>query len=379
MAEEREVSHSQEEMPPVDGARADEIAPPSGAAEGPQLCSESPETASPATIEEALAQCGISLFPEQIRLLDQYFHLRNEWNSRMNLTRHTDYRKFVGRDVVDAMSFARVLSADEVVLDVGTGCGVPGVILAVLRPDLQIVLCESVAKRARAVADICERMNLPLPVLVGRAENFLERGGWEFHSLVIRAVSTLLELMRWFKPYWHCFDRMLLLKGPHWVQERGQARHYGVMHGFALRIVDRYTMPFSNAESVLLQVCPEERLIPPRGCQLRKLRYENLPTGLITPDRPGPLSGRSAHAKETAKGPGRASGKSPKPTSPTPSRKSRLSGKTPDKTSGDKAPRSGKTQKRSKRRQGEKGDLGPKGKSGDPPARDGAAGPDQAP
>lgn len=379
MAEEHQIPHPEDEAPPADEAHAGDSGPPSPAAEGAPVGTHTEEPALPGTLEEALAECQISLFPEQIRLLDQYFHLRNEWNSRMNLTRHTDYRKFVARDVVDTMSFARVLSADEVVLDVGTGSGVPGVILAVLRPDLQIVLCESVAKRARAVADICERMNLPLPVLVGRAENFLERGGWEFHSLIIRAVSTLLELMRWFKPYWHCFDRMLLLKGPHWVQERGQARHYGVMHGFALRVVDRYTIPFSKVESVLLQVCPEERLIPPRGCQLRKLRYENLPTGLITPDRPGPLSGKSTPPAHTGKAKGKSPGKSSKKTPSSSSRKSRSSEKTQSKGGGARTTESGKARKHAKKRPAEKVQPHSEQRPADTPGDDLPPRPEQAP
>ena len=298
MVEDNTIPHLEKDdskaaQPSVTGGEPREVQPTESAAE--------PGTSAPQTLEEALAEYGISLFPEQIRQLDRYFHLRNEWNAQMNLTRHTDYRKFVGRDIIDTLSFARVLQPDEVVLDVGTGSGVPGIILAILRPDLQIALCESVGKRARAVADMCEKLELPLPVLLGKAENFLAAGGWEFHSLVIRAVATLLELMRWFKPYWPCFDRMLLLKGPTWVEERGQARHYGVMHGYALRIVDRYTIPDTGAESVLLQVCPEDRLVPPRGCQLRKLRYEIFPTGPITPDRPGPLARFQSPQKQSGK------------------------------------------------------------------------------
>ncbi|WP_347243850.1 16S rRNA (guanine(527)-N(7))-methyltransferase RsmG [Thermogutta sp.] len=280
-------------QPPVTGDQPNVVQPAQSAAE--------PPATTPQTLEETLAEYGISLFPEQIRQLDRYFHLRNEWNAQMNLTRHTDYRKFVGRDIIDTLSFARVLQPDEVVLDVGTGSGVPGIVLAILRPDLQIALCESVGKRARAVADMCEKLELPLPILVGKAENFLAAGGWEFHSLIVRAVATLLELMRWFKPYWSCFDRMLLLKGPTWVEERGQARHYGVMHGYALRVVDRYTVPDTGAESVLLQVCPEDRLVPPRGCRLRKLRYEVFPTGLITPDQPGPLARFHSSQKQSGK------------------------------------------------------------------------------
>jgi len=248
-----------------------------------------PEVSHPVTLEEALSKYQITLVPEQIRLLDQYCRLRWEWNQRMNLTRHDTYDQFVARDVVDSLSFARCLQPDEVVLDVGTGSGVPGVVLSILRPDLQVFLSETVNKRARAVVDIVSQLGLKIPVLVGRAEKYLEAGGWEFHTLVIRAVAPLLDLLRWFRDHWESFDRMLILKGPRWVEERGQARHHGMMQGLALRVVDRYTIPGTQAESVLLQVCPEDRLIPPHGCRLRMLSYEEIPSGMVEVPRPGPL------------------------------------------------------------------------------------------
>lgn len=248
--------------------------------------SESPPSA---TLDEALSKYQIALVPEQVRLLDQYCKLRWEWNQRMNMTRHNTYDQFVARDVIDCLSFARCLQPDEVILDVGTGSGVPGVVLSILRPDLRVFLSETVAKRGRAVADIVSRLGLNIPILIGRAEKYLEAGGWQFHSLVIRAVAPLLDLLRWFTPRWEAFDRMLILKGPRWVEERGQARHHGLMHGLALRVVDRYTIPGTGAESVLLQVCLEDRLIPPHGCQLRKLGYEVTPTGVVEIPRPGPL------------------------------------------------------------------------------------------
>lgn len=258
--------------------------------EEPQVPRVVPESSQSTTLQDALSKYQINLVPEQIHLLDQYCRLRWEWNQRMNLTRHDTYDQFVARDVVDSLSFARCLQPDEVILDVGTGSGVPGVVLSILRPDLQVFLSETVSKRARAVADIVSQLGLKIPVLIGRAEKYLEAGGWEFHSLVIRAVAPLLDLLRWFRPHWESYDRMLILKGPRWVEERGQARHHGLMHGLALRVVDRYTIPGTMAESVLLQICPEDRLIPPHGCRLRKVSYEKTPEGVVELPQPGPLT-----------------------------------------------------------------------------------------
>ena len=78
----------------------------------------------------------------------------------MNLTRHTTLEKFVGRDVVDSYQLGKLLEQGERVLDVGTGGGVPGVVLAILRPDLSVSLCESTQKKARAVEAIVARAGL---------------------------------------------------------------------------------------------------------------------------------------------------------------------------------------------------------------------------
>ena len=217
----------------------------------------------------ALAACRIELPDEQVSQVRRYCELLWEWNAKLNLTRHTDYEKFVSRDVVDSRAFAEHLGPDEKILDVGTGGGVPGALLAILRPDLRVWLSESVGKKARAVADIVQRLELSVPVLHGRAEDFLAKS--EFNSLVVRAVGTLKTLLTWLRPHWDRFDRLLVLKGPAWVEERGEARHYGLLHDLALRKLTSYPMPGTQSESVLLQICPPGRLEEGKTCRLRRV------------------------------------------------------------------------------------------------------------
>ena len=152
----------------------------------------------------------------------------------------------------DSLAIAGFLASKEKVLDVGTGGGVPGVVLAIVRDDLHVSLSESVGKKARAVADIVEQLALPVPVLHARAEDIL--AGQRFDTLVVRAVARLKKLLEWFRPHWGAFDRLLVLKGPSWVEERGEARHYGLMHDLALRKLATYPLPGAQSESVLLQI-----------------------------------------------------------------------------------------------------------------------------
>jgi 16S rRNA (guanine527-N7)-methyltransferase len=212
------------------------------------------------TLAAALIRHKIELPEPQIALLARYCALLWEWNGKINLTRHTDYEKFVGRDVIDSLAFAEFLEQGEKVLDVGSGGGVPGLILAVVRPDLSITLSDSVGKKAKVLDDIIERLGLvarlglKTPVFHGPAQEALKNN--RFDTLTVRAVAPLKKLLEWFKPHWNAFDRLLVLKGPAWVEERGEARHFGLLKNFALRKLKSYPLPGTESEIVLLSIAP---------------------------------------------------------------------------------------------------------------------------
>ena len=213
------------------------------------------------TLDDALNRHNISLPKVQIRKLDEYCRLLWDWNEKINLTRHTNYEKFVGRDVVDSLALAEFLRTGERVLDVGTGGGVPGIILAIVRPDLRVELCDSTGKKTLAVSEMLQELRIPLPVHHAKAEMLLQEKGQRYTTLTIRAVSRLVSLLRNFSPCWSSFDRMLLVKGPRWTAERGEARHYNVTAKIALRCVKTYTSKTSEsaaAESFVLQLCLKE-------------------------------------------------------------------------------------------------------------------------
>ncbi len=206
----------------------------------------------PDTLVAALERHDIDLPTEQIELLDKYCRSLWAWNEKLNLTRHTDYEKFVTRDVVDAMQLEPFLEAGDHVLDVGTGGGVPGMILAIVRPDLKVSLCDSVAKKAKAVAEIVRETGLDLPVHHQPVQEVLH--SHTYNSLVARAVAPMTKILRWLSPHWESFDRLLLIKGPAWVEERQEARHEGLFRHLELRKLAGYPLVGTESESVVLSI-----------------------------------------------------------------------------------------------------------------------------
>ena len=251
---------------------------------------------------------------EAVEALDRYCRALWTWNEKLNLTRHTDYEKFVTRDVVDSLALEPFLDSGAAVLDVGTGGGVPGVVLAIVRPDLDVALCDSVAKKAKAAEAIVAEIGLPIQVFHAPAQEVVAQQ--HFDVLVARAVAPLSKLLRWFAPHWDAFDRLLVIKGPAWVEERAAAREAGLLRKVDLRKLASYPLPGTNSESVVLSLrasaadsrnrarpdcpcaCASRRSIGPRRRKPRSLApliiCRAYPIALVPPGQ-SPYTGGLSH------------------------------------------------------------------------------------
>lgn len=232
------------------------------------LADESPladETVSESAAESLLEEVrrhDLELTPEAVSRLDQYRELLWDWNTKLNLTRHTTLEKFVTRDLVDTLQLSKLLEPGERVLDVGSGGGVPGLPLTILRDDLRVSVCESVAKKSAVLEAMIDDLALPTRLHAMRLEAVLEQTTYD--TLIARAVAPLWKFLFWLKPHRQRFGRLLLIKGPGWVDERGEARHRGLMKGFELRRLGEYLTPRTNAMSTILSIAPQAPKRKPR-------------------------------------------------------------------------------------------------------------------
>jgi 16S rRNA (guanine527-N7)-methyltransferase len=217
------------------------------------------------SLAAALAGHGIPLDLPQVALLNRYRDALWRWNEQLNLTRHTTLAKFVGRDVVDSWELAKLIPPGRRVLDVGSGGGVPGLVIAILRPDLRITLCESTQKKARVLEAMIQELGVSVEAFGCRAEELLALR--TFDVVVARAVAALAKLLTWFAPHWDAFDELLLIKGRSWVDERAEARHLGLLKHLDLRKAVVYAMPpleegGAEGESTILRLARRDAASP---------------------------------------------------------------------------------------------------------------------
>ena len=93
--------------------------------------------------------CAGSLTPEQVDMLERHYRLLQRWNKRLNLTRITGLAEVVRFHYCESLFLGRTLPPGHLVVgDAGSGGGFPGIPVAILRPDIEMVLIESDQRKA---------------------------------------------------------------------------------------------------------------------------------------------------------------------------------------------------------------------------------------
>lgn len=126
------------------------------------------------------------------------------------------------RHILNSVALAPLIPHGAVVVDVGSGAGLPGIPLAVLRPDLRVTLLESMARRTAFLSGAVEELDLGSRVEVVRAR--AEEHDGRYDVVVSRAVAALPRLLGWCAPLTRRGGRVLALKGASVAEELEDAR-----------------------------------------------------------------------------------------------------------------------------------------------------------
>jgi 16S rRNA (guanine(527)-N(7))-methyltransferase RsmG len=152
------------------------------------------------------AQNGLQLTDDMLRQYDTFVGLLLEWNKKINLISRRDEEAIWSAHILHSLSILLKLQIPRgsVVLDLGTGGGLPGLPLKIARPDLQLTLLDSTQKKINVVKEIARSLKLEnVNAVWGRAEDLGRQAlcARNFDIVVARAVASLKDLVHWSAPF----------------------------------------------------------------------------------------------------------------------------------------------------------------------------------
>jgi 16S rRNA (guanine527-N7)-methyltransferase len=206
-----------------------------------------------ASFDEALARglasLGLSEAVDEKALarLRTYAERLLHWNRRVNLTAVTEPAAVAELHVVDSLAVLRTLGAAQTLLDVGSGAGLPGVVIACARADLVVTCCDSAGKKVAFVKAVAAELDLPVRAQRVRAEGRPGQEGLELAEAVVS--RAFADPARWL-----ALGRAYVAEGGVVFAMLGRGaeeetlRGLGELHGLRLEVVDRFRLPVSGAE-----------------------------------------------------------------------------------------------------------------------------------
>ena len=184
-------------------------------------------TASAATaISQAASQMGVELTPTQLDQLQRYLALVQKWNKVYNLTALRDPADMLTHHLFDSLSAIAPLQrqlaqmgiplAQARLLDVGSGAGLPGVVMAICCPGLSVACVDTVGKKAAFVQQVALELRLPnLRGVHARVESLTE----QFDVVSSRAFASLVDFTTWSRAALAPHGVWLAMKGKHPADE----------------------------------------------------------------------------------------------------------------------------------------------------------------
>jgi 16S rRNA (guanine527-N7)-methyltransferase len=175
-------------------------------------------------LKDGFSELGMDIQAEALEKLIVYADLLKSWNEKMNLTAISDDFGIATKHFLDSATALLTGCAHGKVIDVGTGAGFPGMVMKILKPDLDITLLDSLKKRLVFLEEVAKELDIDVNLVHMRAEDAGQQMRGQFDTAVSRAVANMSVLSELCIPFLKEGGHFLALKGPLSETELNDAR-----------------------------------------------------------------------------------------------------------------------------------------------------------
>lgn len=200
-------------------------------------------------IKEYAKEFLIELTEEQIEKFYTYMELLLEWNKKINLTAITEPNEIILKHFIDSLTINKYIKSSEKIVDVGTGAGFPGIPIAIIRNDVNIVLVDSLNKRINFLSEVINKLELKNIIAIhSRAEDFgrMKEYRENFDKATSRAVANLATLSEYLMPLIKIKGECICMKGAEIESELKESKKAVEILGGKVKDIDSFNLPNSD-------------------------------------------------------------------------------------------------------------------------------------
>ncbi len=202
------------------------------------------------SLTACLTELNININQEQYQTLCHYTRLVAEWNKKINLISRPDTPRIFTYHIIDSLTTSPFIPANARCADLGTGAGLPGIPLAVTRPDIFMILIESTRKKCLFLNSALNQLQLRNALLLcARAEELSPLG---CDIILSRLTAPLSKTLKFASPHSKPGGTLILYKSARWKNEINEEKNLLNRYNFLLRDSATIKLPFSGIERHLI-------------------------------------------------------------------------------------------------------------------------------
>lgn len=201
-------------------------------------------------------QINIELTEEQIEKYYKYMQLLLEWNEKINLTAIIEPKEIILKHFIDSLTIEKYIKENEKLIDVGTGAGFPGIPIAIIKENSNIVLLDSLNKRINFLEEVKKELKLEnIKTIHGRAEEFgkNKKERETYNIATSRAVAPLNILLEYLLPLVKVGGRAICMKGSN-IEEIENAKNALKILGGEIEKIEEIILPNSDIKRNIIIV-----------------------------------------------------------------------------------------------------------------------------
>lgn len=189
---------------------------------------------------------NIEFNDKQLNQFYNYMNLLLEWNQKINLTAITEPEDIILKHFIDSLTINKYIENDGKLADVGTGAGFPGIPLKIYRPDLEIILVDSLNKRINFLNEVISCLKLEnIYTIHSRIEDFGKDIKYreKFDYVTARAVANVTVLSEYLIPLAKIDGNCIYMKGNEIKEELDNGKNAIKILGGKVEKVDEFELP----------------------------------------------------------------------------------------------------------------------------------------